>query len=386
MSWLKNLKQEIQKLGTPVQPRAERRPAPGLAVRFALDPAFTPAGVKDISADGIYLSTEKRPPIGELITLIIQPAEGKPEDDSEHQFSIQAQVEREGEDGIGLSFVLPPGLDEDLWDVLVRNITVLTDKDQIANIIRTLRAILFLCRLCPSEAEEAIVLLGGEFDAEHTEALFKIVFATENLLASEPDAERMRAHPKLLANILREGSWAPDELTRQLWTGLLVSSCSTDAPDDSNQVLVNLLIQVTPVQARILSHACQRALGSAPGAGKSPSGSIALNPDEMIRLTGIHDLTRSSTDLAYLYNLGLIQNLFDFTSYREVDSFDITPSSLGLELYKHCHGSRKKVDPQLVEAANAHLLNFLPPPQPITPQTSFLDGQTPPSPLSSSGS
>ena len=82
----------------------------------------------------------------------------------------------------------------------------------------------------------------------------------------------MRAHPKLVANILREGSWAPDELTRQLWTGLLASSCSIDAPDDSNQVFVNLLIHVTPVQARILSHACERALGSAPGAGNSPSG------------------------------------------------------------------------------------------------------------------
>ena len=385
MSWLNNLKREIQMLGKPVHPRAERRPAPGLAVHFGLDSASAPASIKDISADGIYLSTEKRLPTGELTTLIILPAEGRPLDDSEAQVSIQAQVERQGEDGIGLSFVLPPGLDTDLWEVLVRNIAVLTDKDQIAHMIRTLRAILFLCRLCQSEAEEAIVLLGGEFDSDHTENLFKIAFATENLLASEHDAERMRAHPRLVANILREGSWAPDELTRQLWTGLLASSCSIDTPDDSNQVFVNLLIQVTPVQARILSHACERALGSAPEAGNSPSRSIALDPEEMIRLTGIHDLTRATTDLAYLYNLGLIQKLFDFTSYREVDSFDITPTSLGLELYKHCHGSREKVEPHLVEAANAHLLNFLPPPRPIVAQPSFLDGQTHSSPLASSG-
>ncbi len=82
----------------------------------------------------------------------------------------------------------------------------------------------------------------------------------------------------------------------------------------------------------------------------------------------------------------MIQKVFDFTSYREAESFDITPSSLGLELYKHCHGSREKIEPHLVEAANAHLLNFLPPPHPIAPEPTFIDGQTPPSPLSSSGS
>ena len=386
MSWLKDLKREFQMLGKPLHPRAERRTASGLAARYGLDSASTPAGIKDISDTGIYLFTEKRLPTGELITLKLQ-QEGKPEDSSELQFSVHARVARQGEDGIGLSFVLPPGLDADLWGVLVRNIVVLTSPDQIAHMFRTLRTFLFMCRLCQSEAEEAIVLLGGVLDSDRTETLIKIALDTENLLASEPDADRMRAHPKLLANILREGSWAPDDLTRQLWTGLLASSCSTDAPDDSNQIFVNLLIHVTPVQARILSHACERAMGSAPGAENSPSCSIVLNAKEMVELTGVHDLTRNATDVAYLFNLGLIQKLFDFTSYREVESYDITPSSLGLELYKHCHGSREKIEPNLVEAANAHLLTFLPPPLPVDQrQNFFIDGQTPPPPLSSSGS
>ena len=384
MSWLKDLKREFQRLGNPERPRAERRAASGLAARFGLGSASMPAGIKDISAAGIYLLTEKRLPTGELITLTLQ-EEGKPEDSSDLQFSVHARVSRQGEDGIGLSFVLPPGLHTDLWEVLVRNIVVLTDKDQIAHMFRTLRTFLFVCRLCGSEAEEAIVLLGGLLDSDRTENLIKIALETESLLASEPDADRMRAHPKLVANILREGSWAPDELTRELWTGLLASSCSIDAPDDSNQVFVNLLIHVTPVQARILSHGCEWAMGSAPGAEKFPSGSLVLNAEEMVELTGVHDLTRNATDVAYLFNLGLIQKLYNFTSYLPAESFDITPNSLGLELYKHCHGSREKIEPHLVEAANAHLLNFLPPPQPIAPQPSFIDGQTPPSPLSSSG-
>jgi hypothetical protein len=223
-------------------------------------------------------------------------------------------------------------------------------------------------------------------DSDRTENLIKIALETESLLASEPDADRMRAHPKLVANILREGSWAPDDLTKQLWTGLLVSSCSVNAPDDSNQIFVNLLIHVTPIQARILCHACERAKGSAPGAGNSPSDSVVLNPEEMIALTGVYDLTRNATDLAYLFNLGLIQKPFDFTSYHKIEGFDVTPSSLGIALYKHCRGSRERIEPNLVEAANAHLLTFLPPPQPVQHQNFFIDGQNPPSPPSSSGS
>jgi len=170
----------------------------------------------------------------------------------------------------------------------------------------------------------------------------------------------LRAHPKLVADILREGSWAPDEPTRQLWTGLLVSSCSTDVPDDSNEVLVDLLVHITPVEAKILIYACERALSCEAEVENAASDPIVLNPEQMVDLTGIYDLYRDATDLAYLFNLGLIRNVFDFTWYKDAECFDITPSIIGLELYKHCHGSREKLDPHLIEEAREHLLDFLP--------------------------
>jgi hypothetical protein len=310
-----------------------------------------------------------------MITLTLQ-EEGIGEDSSELQFAVHARVARQGEDGLGLSFALPPGLDTSLWGVLVRNIVVLADPAEIAHMFHTLRAILFLCQICQSGAEESILLLGGQLDSERTENLVKIALAAEQQLAAEPDAERMRAHPKLVANILREGSWAPDDLTRQLWTGLLVSSCSADAPDDSNQVFVNLLIHATPIQARILDHACKRALSSAPGDENSPAGSVVLSAQQMIDLTGIHELARNATDVSYLFNLGMIQKVFNFTSYLPIESFDITPSKMGLALYEHCHGSREKIEQELVEKAENNLLHFIPPPHPP------LFGATPLPPLS----
>ncbi len=363
MSRLSNLKRALQRLGEPEQPRAERWPATGLSALYGIDSASRPAGIKDVSASGIYLLTEERFPADELVNLILR-KEGEPENSSELQISVQARVTWQGEDGVALEFVLPPGMDPDLCGALVRDMVSLTDPDQVAEVFRTLRTVLFLCRLCESQADEAILLLGGHLDTERTTTLFKIAFAAENLLAAKPDSGRMRAHSKLVANILREGSWAPDDLTLKLWAGLLASSCSVDAPDDSNQIFVDLLVHITPTEARIFLRGCERALSSAPGPENSASGSIVLSPREIVQLTGVYDLTRNATDLAYLFNLGLIQNVFDFTSYHDIDSFDITPSSLGLELYKHCHGHCEKIDPHLVETAREHLAVFFPPPIP----------------------
>ena len=232
---LSDFKRTLQKLVEPMHLRAERLIPTTLAASFGIDPELSPAGIKDISTTGIYLVTEKRPPVGELVTLNLQEKD-RPESNPEHRVSVQARVAALGEDGIGLFFVPPTGLDQDLWGALIRDLVSLTDPEQVALLFRTLRTMLFLCRLCQSEAGDAIVLAGGELDSDRTEVLINIALAAESLLASEPDAARMRAHPKLLANILRDGSWAPDEPTRQLWTGLLVSSCSVDAPGDSNQI------------------------------------------------------------------------------------------------------------------------------------------------------
>jgi PilZ domain len=363
MSWRSGLKRAVQKFTEKWHLRAERRAASGLAASYGLDSTTTPAGIKNISATGIYLVTEKRLPTGELITLTLE-EKGELENSSEFQISVHARVTRQGEDGIGLSFVLPPGLDTNLWGVLVQNIVVLTDQAQIAQMFRTLRAILFLCRICQSEAEEAILLLGGQLDQDHTETVVKIALSAENRLASEPDADRMRAHPKVVASILKEGSWSVDEVAMQLWTGLLVSSCSVDAPDDSNQVFVNMLVHMmTPSQEKIFILGCERALGSEPGGEHSPSASVVLDTKEMAALTRQYDITRNASDVANLFYLGVIQKLFDFTSYHDYESFDITPTSLGLELFKHCHGDRGKIEPHLIEAARAHLLNFIPPTQ-----------------------
>jgi len=364
MTRLGGFARALRSLATPYRQRSKRWPGSGLTAHYALESASGHAAVKDISASGVRLLTQESLPAGKLISLTVR-KRGEPNNGSDLQFSLPARVTRLARNSVGLAMLVPPGTNANVLEVILRNIHSVTDPEHTAEMFRTLRTVLFLGRLCGAEAEEPMLLLDGRLDSGRIANLFKIIDAAENLLAADPDAGRLRAHPRIVANILRQGSWAPDQLTLELWTGLLASFCSLDgAADDSNQVLIDLLANLTPTQARILNHACACNLNPAQG-GDSASGHVVLSLNEMIQLTGVHELGRNATDLAYLFNLGLIEKVFDFTTYRENDSFDITPSRLGLEFYKHSHGSREKLESQLVESAREHLAVFLPPPIPL---------------------
>jgi len=345
-------------------PRAERLTPSGIGALYGPESPSWPAGVKNISSTGIYLATEKRLQTGEVINLVLLEEEvalleeGNAEKHPECRVSVHARVVRQGEDGLGLSFVLPPGLDSALWGVLVRNIAMLKVRSQIEEMFRILRTILFLCHLCYTEAGESILLMGGQLTSERVDRLIKIAITAEDRLASEPDFERMRTDPKLLAHILRDGSWAEDEVLLKLWTGLLVSSCSVDASDESNHVLARLLSHLGAEPLKIFVHGCERVLASAAEVGSSASGSVHVDVEEMNRITGRADLRRPGFVMTQLNNLGLLAKVFVVSSYVTVESYDITPSRLGLELYQHCLGQRGKVDEELQEQAEACLLTL----------------------------
>lgn len=329
----------IRRLGHPEKPRAERRTRLGLTAWQTDNPASQPSTIKNISSAGLYLLTDERWPVDELIPLTIE-LEGLTGNLAEQRIALQARVARHGEDGIGLSFVLPAGLDADLWEVLVEHAVVLTDPKVLSYTLRLLRTTLFLCRLCHEQANEALELLGGELDKPRTEIAMDIALGAEKLLASEPGADNMRAHPKIVANILRLGSWAQDDLTRQLWIGLFATSCHENAVDDSSQLFVDLLVNVTPAQGLILVTACKNVIEHRRETADLPPARIIYTQKEMIRLTGIYDPTRLGGEITSLFSAGLIEKAFVSTSYASVENLDITPTRLGLELYERCKADR----------------------------------------------
>jgi hypothetical protein len=336
----------IQKLGHPEKARAERRIPSGLIAWQTNTPAPHPSIIRNISSTGLYLLTEERWPVDELVPLTIE-MKDLPENRAEDRIPIQARVARHGEDGIGLAFVLPAGLDRDLWEVLVRNAVVLTDPKDLSHTLRLIRTALFLYRLCHEEAHAALQLIGSELVEPRPTIAMQIAFATEKLLASEPDADKMRAHSQIVADILKYGSSAEDDLTRQLWINLFVGSCQVNNIDESNRPFVDLLVSVRPIQGLILLAAFKKAterrpkpgdVSLAPGDSSSPR--IIYSKQEMIRLTGINNPVRLGGEVSSLFSTGLIEEPFVFTLYVTTESLDLTPTRLALDLYERCKADR----------------------------------------------
>lgn len=83
---------------------ARRKRWPRLVAYDSTGGALEVHGLKDLTADGLYLMTEERWPLGTLVTMTLQRTDCL--DDLSQQNSIVAQlrVSRWGDDGVGLAF------------------------------------------------------------------------------------------------------------------------------------------------------------------------------------------------------------------------------------------------------------------------------------------
>jgi hypothetical protein len=293
--------------------------------------------VKVLSRNGLYLETTERWPTGEVVSLTLQKedtAAGK----SELLVDLQARVASLGEDGIGLGFILPEELNADLWEHFVETADTPKESEDAQLVFRMVRTILFLCRLCPSRATEPVGVVVGELDELRTRNMLTIALAAEKILSAEPDAEDMRADPHVVASILNDGSWAQDPLAIQLWAGLLASSASFEGSNQAIQDSVELIVNLTASQLHIVVEGCKRAYERSAKPDSEPIPPVVITAKEMVQVSGISDLNRCAADVANLHHHGLVERICEFTTYQAKTSFDITPTHLGLQMFKLCKG------------------------------------------------
>lgn len=62
-------------------------------------------GVKDMSANGLYLMTQERWPLGTQVTMTLQRTDGFDDNPRSNTITVQLRVVRWGGDGVGLAFV-----------------------------------------------------------------------------------------------------------------------------------------------------------------------------------------------------------------------------------------------------------------------------------------
>lgn len=84
---------------------ARRKRWPRLVAYDSTGETLEVHGVKDMSANGLYLITEERWPLGTQVTMTLQRTDGLDDDPRNNAISVQLRVVRWGGDGVGLAFV-----------------------------------------------------------------------------------------------------------------------------------------------------------------------------------------------------------------------------------------------------------------------------------------
>ncbi|MGB6975561.1 MAG: PilZ domain-containing protein [Terracidiphilus sp.] len=316
--------------------RSERRLTPELAAYHWVGSAFREERVQNISSTGLYLQTENRWDPGEVVSLTFQ-RKGPPEKDAPRRIAIQARTVRLGDDGVGLSFVLPRGMDLHFWESPLKSASEQTEPEDILSEFRLARAISFLTGLCPSAEEEIRGLLREGLSNYRAMSALEIALRAQELLALSANVAEMRASSRVLLRILQDGSWADTDSIQQLWAGLLATSCSETGGDESSLNFVDLLSQLTPGQIRLMAAACTRSPKSLTGAGKISSRAVACSTRELMSFTGLRDAIRIDRDIEFLSDLGLFMRRVK-TSFFSAEDAKIAPTTLGLLLYARCRG------------------------------------------------
>ncbi len=320
--------------------KGRRIPIPNLVAYQMTSGLPQPFEVEDISATGMFLITEERWQPGSLLSFSLQ-REGPRESGAERRIELQSGAVRWASNGVGLSFVLPNGMDVRLWQEPSKDNRRQSEPEYVIREFRAARAIAFIKRICPPAVEESRHLIYDEISNVRAESAVNIFLKAEERLAQEQGGETMLAHPELVVRLVEGGSWADSEWIQNLWAGLLVASCTADGCDDSNLIFVNLLSQFATIQARILAAICEKAVTVVSGDWVVSSEKIFSTSEEMARMAGSHDLLKIHRSLAQLAEFGLLEKSIRASFVSEKEGATTTPTGLGLRMYSRCLGRRR---------------------------------------------
>lgn len=318
---------------------AERRHSPDLAAYVWSGSRPKQNTVKDISSTGVYLVTSDRWMPGDMVSLTLQRS-GPPETNFERRVAVQAQAIRFGDDGVGLAFVLPSGMDLRLWQSPLKTSAEQTNPDDILREFRLASALAFILRICPSSIADIQKLLREGLSNYRAASAVEIALKAERILTFGPRSDALRAPSNLVARILEDGSWADVDSTQQLWAGLLATCCTPGGRDESNLAFVSLLSQITATHLKVLSAACTKATKFMTGTERLSSRPITFTAQEITRITGTRDLIRVHRELQHLSDLGLLKMSVGAASFSPIEDTNVIPTGLGLQFFARCNGYR----------------------------------------------
>ncbi len=198
----------------------------------------------------------------------------------------------------------------------------------------------FIARICNPCADEFGLLLQDKVRAWRANNARKIEQKAEKLALKHGSIEGKTVHPHIAYKIIDNGSFSDTEELQNMWAGLLVSSMK-EIPDDSNRIFVDLISQLTVLQAKIINYACQTSHKYQSSSGFIYADTLELDNDEFHQIIRCDDLHRLDRELDKLRAMGLFMDgvIGGGRYHPESNTVSLTPSSLALQLFVACSGS-----------------------------------------------
>lgn len=199
----------------------------------------------------------------------------------------------------------------------------------------------FLSRICLPAAEEFGFLLKDKVSNWRANNAIKIAQKAEKILNAKNEND-LQGHPKLIMNIINDGSWTDDDVIQDMWAGLLASSCSKDGKDEANLIFINTLNQLTKIEILILDYSCKNSNKYITNAGWIAANELIIPLKSIVEITNIDDLHRLDRELDHLRTLNIIGDSGISGGFNsESTDADITPTPFALHMFARCNGSLK---------------------------------------------
>ena len=201
----------------------------------------------------------------------------------------------------------------------------------------------FLKITCLPALEELGLMARDRIQFWRLQNILRILDKAKGKLKFDSDLGQLKIHanPRVALSIIENGSLNDNDEVQELWAGLFVSSCTLNGSNDENLIFVDLLKQLTSIEAKILRYACEKSVKIKVRNGLVFGQLGKISSDDLVTLTDIVDIHRLDRELDHLSTIGLLQATGGFHAEEEKLIADITPSALALNLYVRCQGSTK---------------------------------------------
>ena len=159
----------------------------------------------------------------------------------------------------------------------------------------------FLGLICKPAAEEFGFLLQDRVKYWRLKNFSNIAIkAKYNIITQNKDIE-VSASPRIVYNILENGSWIDNDRIQEMWAGLLASACSKEGKDESNLIFINLLSQLTYSEVNILNYCCENAQKRVSQDGLIYSKTFEIQLEKVKEMSCISDIHQLDRELDHLY-------------------------------------------------------------------------------------